>query len=225
MAAVTLLGSSFNTTSGTHTVTATPAVGDLIVIIAAHTGSVSQAAPTDNNSGGAGTYTQAQNALKATSADIVGIWVRDALIASATSTVFTLAPGTTTGGGLAVLKVTGMTLSGLSAKRQSGSQANQAAATPAPVMGGVALTANPVIGAVFNATNSATMTPRTGYTEHVDTGYATPTTGIEIMSLDSGETAQTITWGSASASAFCSVVVELDTTGITPKKLAAMGVG
>jgi hypothetical protein len=64
VAAVTLLGSLFDTTSGTHTVTATPAVGDLIVIITAATGSTVQQPPTDDNS--SGTYTQLQNALKAT---------------------------------------------------------------------------------------------------------------------------------------------------------------
>lgn len=216
MAAVTLLGSLFDTNSGTHTVTATPAAGDLIVIITAATGSTVQQPPTDDNS--SGTYTQLQNALKATSADILGIWVRNAPIASAVSTIFTLAPGTTTGGGLAVLKVTGMSNTGSAASRSTGSQANQASGTPAPVLGGAALTGNPVIAAVFNATNPATMTARSSpaYTELVDTGWATPTTGIEIMAINSGETAQTITWGSSSASAFCSVVTELDSSGIFP---------
>jgi hypothetical protein len=187
------------------------------VIITAATGSTVQQPPTDDNS--SGTYTQLQNALKATSADILGIWVRNALIASAVSTIFTLAPGTTTGGGLAVLKVTGMFRTGSAASRSTGSQANQASGTPAPVLGGNALTTNPVIAAVFNATNPAAMTPRSSpaYTELVDTGWATPTTGIEIMAINSGETAQTITWGSSSASAFCSVVTELDNAQDTPE--------
>lgn len=213
MAAVTLLGTpTCNTANGTKTVTATPAVGDLIVLVTAHTGNTSSTAPTDDNN--SGTYTQLETAVKNSSADTLKIWVRDALIASASSTVFTHAPGTTTGGALAVLKVTGMTRVGAGAERQSAKEDNQAAATPTPVLGAAALTGNALIGAVFNATNPAGMTARSSpaYTERRDDGYASPTSGIEIMSIDSGETATSIAWGSASASAFCSAIVELDTT-------------
>lgn len=210
MAAVTLLGSAtFNTSSGSKTVTATPAANDLIVIIAAHSGNSSAATPTDDQGG---TYTAIANAVKASSADRLGLFVRNSPIPAAISTVFTHAPGTSTGGGLAVLKVTGMTRSGSSAVRQSAKQDNQAAATPAPVFGSAPLTGNPVIGVLFNATNPATMTPRTNFTERADAGYNSPATGLEVMSRDSGETATTQTWGSASASAFCSLVVELDSS-------------
>lgn len=209
--AVTLLGSgTFTTTSGTKTVTATPAVGDLIVIVTAHSGNTSATAPTDNNS--SGTYTLIGTAVKATSVDTMKFWVRDALIGAASSTVFTHAPGASTGGGLVVLKVTGMTRVGSAAFRQFAKQDNQAAATPAPVFASAALTTNPVIGAVFNANTPAGLTPRgtPAYTERFDNGYGTPTTGLEVMSINTGETGTTITWGGASASAFGSAVVELD---------------
>jgi hypothetical protein len=207
--AVTLLGSAtFSTASGTKTVTATPAVGDLIVIITAHTGNLSTASPTDDNS--SGTYTRITGARKASSADAVQVFVRDALIGSAVSTVFTHAPGTSSGGGLAVLKVTGMTATGAAAVIQSAIQENQASGgTPAPVFGAAPSAANAIIGAVFNATSPATMTPRTNFTERADVGYSSPTTGLEVMSRDSGETATTQTWGSASGSAFSSLVIEL----------------
>lgn len=217
MAAVTLLGSaSFDTNSGTHTVTATPAVGDLIVLVIAETGSVTQASPTDDQAGG--TYSQIQNATKATSADLCGVWIRDSLIPAATSTVFSYAPGATTGGGLAVLKVTGMSRAGSAAKRGNGAQLNQTSGTPAPVMG-TPLTTNPIISAVFNATSPGGVTVRSSpaYTSRVNTGYGSPTTGICIMSIDSGETNGTITWGSSSASAFCSVAVELDSSDPLPR--------
>src|SRR5665213_3300911 len=116
-AVVTLLGDTFNTTSGTHTVTATPAVSDLIVIVVANSGNVAQIAPTDNNSDGLGTYSLAATANKSTDADELVIWVRDHPIGSASSTVFTQAPGTSTGGGLAVHKVTGIALVGINAIR------------------------------------------------------------------------------------------------------------
>lgn len=210
-ATVTLLGTAtFSTTSGTKTVTATPAVDDLIVIVTANTGSTTTtAAPTDNNS--SGTYTVVNTAVKATSADTMQIWVRDALIASATSTVFTQAPGTTSGGGLVVLKITGMTRTGASAFVRSAIQSNQAAGgTPAPVLAATPSSLNPIITAVFNATNTANVTARTNYTRTTDLGYNNPATGLNTADIDSGETSATITWGSTSASAFCSIAVEID---------------
>ncbi len=202
-----LLGiQTFNTTSGSHTVTATPAVGDLIIIGVANTGSSSSIDPSDDKGG---TYALINSAVKATSADAMRFYVREQLIASASSTVFTHAPGTTTGGGLAVFKVTGATLAGLSAIRQSAKQDNQASGTPAPVFGAAPLTGNAIIGMLFNATNAAAMTPRTSFTEAFDIGWATPTTGVEAMYRSSGETSTTQTWGSSSASAFCSIVVEI----------------
>lgn len=208
---VTLLGTAtFNTSSGSKTVTATPAVGDLIVIVTAHSGNTSSVTPTDDNS--SGTYTTILSALKNASADKMMIHIRDSLIGAANSTVFTHAPGTSTGGGLAVFKVTGMQKTGATAARQSAKQENQAAATPAPVFGSAPLSVNAIIGAIFNATNVAGMTPRTNFTERCDVGYNTPASGLETMSRDSGETATTQTWGSASASAFASAVVELDSS-------------
>jgi hypothetical protein len=87
-----------------------------------------------------------------------------------------------------------------------------AAATPTCVLNSAALTTNALIGAVFNGTNPATMTPRASWTERADVGYATPTSGLEVMSRDSGETATSIAWGGTSASAFCASVFELDIT-------------
>lgn len=206
---VSLLGTpTFNTTSGSKSVTATPAVGDLIVIITAHSGNTSTAAPTDNQTGG--TYTLVNTAVKATSADTMKVWVRDALITSATSTIFTHNPATSTGGGLVVVSCQGMDKAGASAIVRSAIQSNIASGTPAPVLGAVPSLANAIIGAVFNGANPAAMTQRTGYTELYDSGYNTPATGLEVISDNSGETSATITWGSSSATAFASVAVELN---------------
>lgn len=213
MAAVTLLGTAtFTTINGSKTVTATPAVGDLIVIVCAHTSNTSSAAPTDDQSG---TYTLAGTTrTKNTSADTLGIWVRDALISSAVSTVFTHAPGSTTGGGLAVHKVTGMSRAGSSAILLSAGQNNQASGgTPSAAFGSALTVGNVFIGAVFNATNPATMTPPTSSTERVDTGYNSPATGLETASVDSIPLdVSTVNWGGTSASAFCCAAVELDTS-------------
>jgi len=218
MATISLLGTqTFNTTSGTHTVAATPAVGDLIVLVVANSGYTGSVLPTDNNPDAHGTYFLINSALKNSSADLLQFYVREARIGVAASTTFTHAPGTTTGGGLGVFKVTGITRSALLAIRQSAVQANQAASgTPTPVFGSAALTTNPVLGAVFNGTSPATMTPRSSpaYTEAFDVGYSTPTTGLETMFISSGETGTSIAWGGTSASAFASGVVEIDSSAV-----------
>jgi hypothetical protein len=225
-AVVSLLGTAtFNTTSGSKTVTATPAVGDLIVIVTAHSGNTATTAPTDNNSGGGGTYTLVNTAVKATSADTMKIWVRDALITSATSTVFTHNPGTTSGGGIVAMDIQGMSKVGSASIVQSAIQSNIASGTPAPVLGATPKSYNPIIGAVFNATNTATLTERTSYTEIADLGYNTPATGLEVMYRNSGETSATITWGGTSPSAFASIAVELDSTILNIANTSLSGAG
>lgn len=219
MASVALLGSAFTTAAGDKTVTAAPTIGDLIVIVCANSGRTTAQDPTvtDNNPGGGGTYTQVQENTKNTSADTLWIYVRNDLIKSVTSTVFTFSPlaAGDTGGGLIVLRVAGMWRAGLSAKRKSGGQDNQAAGTPGPSWtgGGAATGLNPLVGAVFNGTNPAGMTkPASFDTEQFDNGYTTPPSGLEVVSDNTGNTDSTVTWGSASASAFCSAILELDAT-------------
>lgn len=233
MAAVTLLGTAtFNTTNGSKAVTAVPSLNDLIVIVTAHTGNTATVAPTDDNNNGR--YTQVgSNIVKATSADTMQFWIRNDPIRAASSTTFTHNPGTTSGGGLVVLAVSGMSRWGITAANrlvsgtaQFGKQDNQASGTPAPAFPAAALTGNAVIGAVFSATNSTTtQVPPASWTERFDNGYNTPASGLEVCSRDSGETGTTITWGGASGSAFCSGVIELDTSSAPVKRLSATGVG
>lgn len=218
VATITNLGTTLNTNSGSHTVTATPAANDLIIIVRAATGSTTSTPPTDNNSDGNGTYTLAASSLKATSADLLEIWVRNFLIGSASSTVFTEAPGTTSGGGLTVYKATGMARAGAMAIKQRASQDNQSAnATPALTFSGNIAGPNPVIGAVFNATSSTTAAnthPPILFAQGSITGYSTPTTGLTTIFNNGGSTGTTITWGAQSPSAFCSAVIELDTSAL-----------
>ena len=206
-AAVTLLGSTFTTGVGSKTVTATPAVNDLIVVFIAYTNAPIVSVD-DNQSG---VYTLVQSAVKGAGIDGINVYVRNALVGSAVSTIYTLTTDATdTGGGLVVLKVTGMTVAGSAAIRQSAVQSNQAGGgTPTTTLASAALAGNALLGAILNAANPATMTPRSGWTEQVDLGYITPTAGIEVMTINSGETATAIAWGSTSASAFCDLVIEL----------------
>ena len=210
MAAVSLLGSTFTTTAGAKSVTASPAVGDLIVIFVQVAADSTFSNPTDDNS--SGTYTLAGNQIGGGAGPSAAMFVRDALIASATSTIFSLAnPGSDTGGGLAVIKITGMSKFGSTAVRQAKNSSGAAASTPGTgAWSSAKLTSNPVIGAVVNTSNPAAVTPTASYSELLDTGYSTPTMGIEIQKIDSGDTTSTMTWGSTSASQWACIGVELD---------------
>lgn len=187
MAAITELGTrDIDTTAGNDTVTATPAVNDLIVVVQVSSNSAATGHNiTDDQAGG--TYTQIALAQESTNGKRLRMWVRNSLIASAVSTVFTSTISGDSGGGLGVFKVTGMSKVGLNAIRQSAIQDEQAASTtPAPVFGSAVLTTNPVLGCVMNGTNPATLTPRSSpaYTERFDVGYINTTIGVEVMSIE-----------------------------------------
>ncbi|MGH9252759.1 MAG: hypothetical protein ACRD0W_25065, partial [Acidimicrobiales bacterium] len=213
MAAITHAGTTWNTTAGNKTVTATPAVDDLVVVIAASSGLAGgTTAVSDNQSG---TYVQVDSDRTGFSTTgVLTVWVREALIPAASSTIFTASQSGSSGGGLTVLRVSGMSRIATDAVMSNGGQSTGTSGTaPAPVLNNTPQSGNPVIGAVCCGTNSTTnFTPRASYTERTDSGYNTPATGLEVMSIDSGETSATITWGSNAPSTFASVAIELDTS-------------
>jgi len=212
MAAWTFAGTIWNTTAGDKTVTATPAVGDLIVIVAGTSGLAGgTTACSDNNS--AGTYTQVDvDRTFGANTGVLTVWVRDALIAAASSTIFTASQASSSGGGLHVYRLSGMALTGASAVRSAGGQsAGGAGATPAPVLSQAPHARNPILIAVAADQNAASMNPRTGYAEGADAGYNTPTTGMGSAVLNSGEITATLTFGGTTAAAFGSVGIEMET--------------
>jgi hypothetical protein len=227
MASVATVGNSFVVGAGNKTLTATPVVRTLIACVCVQTGSAVVGTLTDNNADGHGTYVTVISSIFNASGDVTIFYVRNELIQSATSTTWTLTPGgVITGGGIQAFGITGMTIVGTKAIRQSTNQINQpAAGTPAPLFTIAPLTTNCMIGNVANKTNPATMTAPVGWTESIDVGYATaPVSGVETIFVNSGITASTTTWGSASATAFGVQVVEFDTRVgglITPRGSAA----
>ncbi len=217
MATVTHLGTTFNTSSGDHSVAATPNVNDLIVIITASSGNTATTAPTDDNADGNGTYTLIIANAKKSNADEYMIFVRDHLVGSGTSTNFDHNPGASTGGGLSVFSVSGMTKVGSTASRQAGSE-NLASGTPIfNFTGGLGnvLTTNPVICFTFNGTNPGGMTaPAGGFTSVEDIGYGTPATGLDTFFINSGFTGDGNTsYGGSSATPIGEGVIELDASG------------
>lgn len=118
-----------------------------------------------------------------------------------------------TGSIISVYSVSGMSRTGLNAILQTGRQQNQAASgTPAPAFAASADTNNATMGAVANLTSPAGLTPPTDWVEGNDSGHGAPASGLEAVSRASGFTGTTITWGSTSASAFASIIIELDTS-------------
>jgi len=224
MAAVTAAGTTWNTTAGNKTVVATPAVGDLIVVIAGTSGLAGGTTSVTDNQTPAGAYTQVDvDYTGFSTTGVLTAWVRTALITAAASTTWTAAQAASTGGGLCVLRISGMSIVGLGAVRGCGGQSSGGAGTtPAPVLlrrvGTVfsgtqaALTANVMVSAVCNGATAASMTVRSSptYVEDFDNGYNTPGTGLCVSHINSGETASTITWGSTSATTFASIALELD---------------
>lgn len=219
MAAVTLLGSTINTTSGEHTVTATPAVGDLIVIAIVYRSSNNTPVAPYDDQGGTYSFIDSDSTGSSPAARL-SVYIRDSLISSAVSTVFTQPDQSTddSGGGLAVVKITGMSLSGTGAVRQSAKGSNNnSSVTPATgTWTGVKLTANPIIGFLVNRSNPAGVSPTSGYTELLDTGFNSDVLGLQVQRKNSGDTTDTMTWGSNSASGWAVIGIELDSTTFHP---------
>lgn len=213
------LASTSTTTSGTKTVTATPSLNDLVIMWTAHTGNTSATPPTDDNGG---TYSLIGSALATTGGTkTVRAWVRDQPFSPSVSTIFSHAPGTTSGGGILVGRVIGVSKVGIDAIRQFASQNDQAGGTtPAPVFGAAARTENALFGFLMNDSNPANLTQPSGWTESNDQGYATPTTGFYACRISGGEANTTITWGSTSATVFCSAVFEVDATQVAATGLS-----
>lgn len=168
---------------------------------------------------GVSSFTLIRNQGHQSSAAHMGVFVADQLTTGSGSTgTVTIASGSDAGAGtiISVYTVAGMTLTGSGAVRQSGGQTDQSAGTPAPAFGSAALTGNSCLGAIYNATNPAGMTSPSSWSAGGNSGYTTgQVSGLGTCHRNSGETGTTITWGSSSASAFASVIVELDTSSAT----------
>ncbi len=172
----------------------TPANNDLLVVFVISTATVEAGSVTDSLGG---TYTKITSFTKNSGADTGYVFVANQLATASSRTItFVTTPTAASGAVINVLAVSGMTLLGSAAVRGKGTVSNQAAGTPAVTLdGGAALTSNPVLVFMANATTPA--------------GVVEPT-GFESASKDTGFTSATVTWGGSSASAFGAVAIELN---------------
>ena len=194
----------------------TPAVGDLLVVCVTASGTVTNPGSVSSSAGY--TFTLVRRETKAASADSLYMYVSNEKVtaASAQTVTFNCTGDAATGAIVSVVSISGMSRTGSSAILKSGGQSNGAAAgTPTVSLGSAALTGNPLVGFVGNATSPANVTQPSGWTELTDaTGYSTPVTGQEVASINSGFTGSTVTWGGTSASAFGAIVAEFDTSAV-----------
>ena len=194
----------------------TPALNDLLIAFAIVSGQASGGTFTDSQGLG---WTLVNSALKNSSADTLVCAVANALAANSSMTVtFTPAGSpTSTGVAISVLRVSGMTRTGAAAIRQSKAQDNTAGGgTPSILFDDVTVSTNPLLGGMANGANPAGVTAPSAIpvmTGQHDIGYATPATGVETCSKDSGYHGTQILWGSTSATDYGIVVVELDYAG------------
>ncbi len=158
-------------------------------------------------------WVKVERCHKVTSADTLYLFVACTLAAASSMTVtFDCTGDAGTGAIIEVCSISSMTRTGIDAVRQTAKQENQSSGTPASTFAASCLTGNVTAGCVSNGANGALMTPPSGWTEQIDTGFATPTTGLEYATRDSGFTGTTITWGNSSLSAFGDMIVEFDTS-------------
>jgi len=224
VAAVTYAGTTWDTNAGNKTVVATPAVGDAIIVIAGTSGLAGGTTSVTDNQAVASSYTQIDvDYTGFSTTGVLTAWVRNSLITAASSTTWTAAQASSSGGGLGVIRISGISIVGLGSIRGCGGQSSGGAGTtPAPVLlrrvgttfsgTQAALTGNVMVSAVCNGATAASMTVRSApaYTEDFDNGYSVPGTGLCVSHIASGETASTITWGSTSATTFASIAFEVD---------------
>lgn len=210
MAAAYRTSAAGGSTSGTtnRTVAITAALDDLLVVCGAF-GVNTNVAPTCTDDKG-GTYTLVSAGLHNASGDMHCMFVRNGPCGYASSHTITVATGSNTAGEVVAVAISGMARFGPDAVRQFQLVQNQAGSSnPAASFTANCLTTNVTIGMVANATNPATLTAPTGWTERQDVGQATPNVGLEVVTRDSGFTTQNVGWGSATT-LFGVIIVELD---------------
>lgn len=225
MAAYSNSTSQFDTngiTTITNVVPITPNIGDLMLIMVGTTGQATPAVAatvTDNCADGLGTYTFVGSALRTASADVMAVYVRNALVASASSTSGSADLGANNGAFLVLMSFAGITRFGSAAIRTVGvtpqfaREQNQTTGAPQPVYSSITLTSNPQVTGIYtNGGNPPNISGPTNFVSRVNGGYNTPTSGLQIYTIDGGNTSTALNWAGSTGSAYCDFAVELDSS-------------
>ena len=206
--------------------TFTPAVGDLLIVFC-NVSTNTNATPTcsDNNADGLGAYSLITTAAWGSSVSMGSAFIRNSLVGSATSTTLTVATGSNTAGQIGVIAVSGASGGGAAAVRQFVARENQGGVIPSITFSVAADAANLLLGALMNSNvGGAVGTPPSAFTEQIDASQTLPTTGLEVITRDSGFSGTTIVWGTTS-SPHAVMVIELGGAADTTLAGALAGAG
>jgi hypothetical protein len=114
-----------------------------------------------------------------------------------------------------------MTRTGPLAIRQSMGQSNQTESPPSILMSGDSKEGNPIILAIMGEDNPVAVTPPegAGFTLADDTGWATPTTGIQVAWTNDYGNVANYAWTGGALTDHNEIIVELDATAVSVKDL------
>ena len=220
MAAITHLLATSTTANASlySTNTFTPAASSLLVAFVAASGTVAATPFLEISTQNWKRFTLVTSAQWGTGANSLYAFVANGAVstASAIKAFFDCSQDPATGVVIQVAEVTGMSRIGLDAVRQLAvSQNNSASTVPLCTWGVSSLTANAVIaGVAYSSSLGGGVIPMTSWTERSDVGYATPSTGLEYMSRDSGNVSTTVSTGAAVSSLNAAIALELNTSTI-----------
>lgn len=202
----------------------TPPAGSLLVVIAHATGSVA-ADTTCTGSANGITFTRVGTLIHTLAGSVSAVFVADQFVPASPvsmTVTFSCTSNAATGAFVAVSSVAGMFKTGAAAVKQLGLAADIASSQPWTATFATAPdTNNPIIGFIGHG-GGAAVTPPTGFTEQAEpTDQATPVSGFEYCSVDSGQTATSYTWtsslGSPAGNKRANVgLIEFDTAGLAP---------
>ncbi len=181
--------------------------------------------PTITNSLG-GTYTEVDSITRSTN-DRLYAFVADQTSTASAQTVTIDVTGDNGTGGFCIVFEADITRTGSSALKQAIAVSENTAGPSAPVVtfGANVTTTNPTFGCVVQGAQPNAVTEPTNWTEAGDTGFDTPTVGMECAYRNSGYTGTTITWGS-SESAYAAFGIELDASAAAgPASFSSVTVG
>ena len=216
MAGVASIAVSSNTANSTYYLTGsfTPHASSVLVAFVAASGTVAQDAFLEITTQPWRRFTMITTAQWAASTNTLYAFVANGPSTGAACVArFDCASDAATGSIINICEVTSVSRVGINLIRQQAVQLNRGASTrPNPTFAINTSSINSIVGAVANNSSLAAMLPPTSWIESVDTGYATPLTGLETVYLNSGAASTVITWGSSSSSLNCSIVFEIDTT-------------
>lgn len=196
---------------------ATPTAGNLIAVIAIPSGKATGQGHVTDTGNGLG-YEKCELAFQPTTSNTsTEVYVSlSAAAANSTTWTYTTDSGNATGAIIFVGQISGLTRTGCKAIRQAGiTSAHASGSSPATTFTIAPLTGNTIITIVSNLGQPPALTAPASFTRQQDSQYATPTSGADYASSDSGVTATTITWGTSSASAYSAVAIEFDSSAPT----------